>query len=69
MLGPRMYLAFPLLNKRIYVKCGPKSNEFYARYNLTNLDIAAKKALEEILRPTALKIIEPWLAQVQIAAG
>jgi hypothetical protein len=32
-------------------------------YNLTNLDIAAKKALEEILRPTAFKIIEPWLAQ------
>merc|ERR1719201_708693 len=32
-------------------------------YNLTNLDIAAKKALEEILRPSALKIIEPWLAQ------
>jgi hypothetical protein len=32
-------------------------------YNLTNLDIAAKKALEEILRPSAFKIIEPWLAQ------
>jgi hypothetical protein len=32
-------------------------------YNLTNLDIAAKKALEELLRPYALKIIEPWLAQ------
>jgi hypothetical protein len=32
-------------------------------YNLTNLDIAAKKALEEILRPSALKIVEPWLAQ------
>lgn len=32
-------------------------------YNLTNLDIAAKAGLEEILRPTAFKIIEPWLAQ------
>lgn len=32
-------------------------------YNLTNLDIAAKKALEEILRPVAFKLIEPWLAQ------
>jgi len=32
-------------------------------YNLTNLDIAAKKALEEILRPSAFKVVEPWLAQ------
>jgi len=32
-------------------------------YNLTNLDIAAKKALEEILRPSAMKVVEPWLAQ------
>jgi len=32
-------------------------------YNLTNLDIDAKKTLEAILRPSAHRVIEPWLAQ------
>lgn len=32
-------------------------------YNLSNLDIAAKKALETVLRPNFYIIIEPWVAQ------
>jgi hypothetical protein len=30
-------------------------------YNLTNLDLAAKKALQDLLRPNHLVIVEPWL--------